>query len=82
VQRQEFLTIENMPLIDIHYQMKVVHGQKCADVSTVQCWAAGICDGKSEQLSLKLSNKQRSGRPQTAADGVMNCNSWGSLESS
>ena len=29
----EFLTIENMPPIDIHRRMKVVHSDDCIDVS-------------------------------------------------
>ena len=51
----ETLTAGNMPLIDVHWQIKAVHQESCADTSTGQCWAAGVCDGKLEQLSLKES---------------------------
>jgi hypothetical protein len=28
----EFLTAENIPLIDVHWKMKVVYGDDCADI--------------------------------------------------
>jgi hypothetical protein len=31
----EFLTAENISPIDIHWQMKVVYGDNCVDISTV-----------------------------------------------
>ena len=32
----EVLTAENMPPVDIHQQIKVVHGDDCIDVNTVR----------------------------------------------
>jgi hypothetical protein len=42
--------------------MKVLYGKECADTSTFQHLAAHVPDGKSDQVSLNLSNKQRSRR--------------------
>jgi hypothetical protein len=43
------LTAENISPIDIHWQMKVVYGDNCVDISTVWCWMVNstvlvVCD--------------------------------------
>jgi hypothetical protein len=59
----ELLTAENMWLINMHWQMKVVYGDTCVAISTAWCWAAHVCDGKPEHVSLNLNDKEWSGRP-------------------
>ena len=47
----------------MHWQMKVVYGEGCDGVSTGWCWAACVCDGKPEQVSMNLNEKEWSGSP-------------------
>jgi hypothetical protein len=49
--------------------MKVVYGEECG-VSTGWCWAACVCDGKPEQVSINLNEKEWSGSPKTATDAT------------
>jgi len=50
-----------MSLIDIHWQLKVFHGEKCADISIVQYGFRSVQEGKLEELSMKLRNNGREG---------------------
>lgn len=38
----ELLTAENVPLINVHWQMKVVCGEECGGISTGWCWTACV----------------------------------------
>ena len=51
----ELLTAENVPLINMHWQMKVVYVEECGGVNTRWCWTACVCDGKPEQVSMNLN---------------------------
>ena len=41
---------------------KVVYRQECVDMIPFRRWAARARDGKLEQVSLNMSDEQRSGR--------------------
>ena len=60
---------KSMPPTGTHQWMKVLYGEECANNSTFQHLAAHIPDGKPDQVSLNLNNKQQSRRAH------MNC-SW------
>lgn len=38
--------------------MKVVYGEECDGIITGWCWAARVCDGKPEQVSMNLNEKK------------------------
>jgi hypothetical protein len=60
----ELLTAENVPLINMHWQMKVVYGDECGGICTGWCWAACVCDRKLEQVGLHEPEwKKWSGSP-------------------
>ena len=42
----EFLTVENVPSIEIHRRMQVVYGDQCVVVSTVRRWVRRFKDGE------------------------------------
>jgi len=46
--------------------MQAIYGDQCVDVSTVRCWIRQFKDGELGQADL--SDKTRSGRPETASD--------------
>jgi len=48
--------------------MKVLYGEECADTSTFQHFVAHVPDGKPDQVSLNLSDKQWSRGAWTATD--------------
>jgi len=49
----EFLTVEKVPPIEIHRRrMQVIHGDQCADVSTVRHWVRRFKDGELGQADL------------------------------
>ena len=54
----EFLTVEEVPPIEIHRRMQAVHGDQCIDVSTVRHWVRRFKDGELGQADL--SDKTRS----------------------
>jgi hypothetical protein len=54
---KEFLTAENMPLLNIFQHKKVVYGEEGVHISAVQCWAARVCDGELARVSLNLTDK-------------------------
>jgi hypothetical protein len=59
----ELLTAENVPLINMHWQMKVVYGEECDGIITGWCRAGRVCDGKPEQVSMNLNKKKWNGSP-------------------
>jgi len=57
----EFLTLENVPLQQIHNGMTVVYGEYAPSYATVKRWAAEFRQGRSS-----LEDESRSGRPSEA----------------
>ena len=49
----EFLTVEEVPSIEIHRRMQVIYGGRCVDVSTVRRWVGRFKDGELEQAGFK-----------------------------
>jgi hypothetical protein len=62
----EFMTAENVPLIDIHQWVKVVYGENCIDIRIV--WHGAADDANLSHAIL--NDEQCSGRPWTATDKV------------
>ena len=62
----EFLTLENVPPIEIHRRMQAVYGDHCVDVSTVRRWVTRFKDGELGQADL--SDKTRSGSSMAASN--------------
>ena len=62
----EFVMAEKVPPIEIHRRMQAVYGDQCVYVGTVRCWVRRLKDGEVGQADL--SDKTRSGRPETASD--------------
>jgi hypothetical protein len=51
-----------MPPVDIYWHVKVANGEECVGMNTVWWWVAHVHDGKFEQFSLNISDKQWSRR--------------------
>ena len=56
----EFLTVVEVPPIEIHRRIQAVYGDQCVDVSTVRHWVRRFKDG--ELVQADFSDKTRSGR--------------------